>query len=604
MTVAFRKVWRDLWNNKGRTLLVTLSIAVGVLALGMTTASDTLLRGEILRSRAARGIPNLRLTLIRPATDEVVEAIADLPQVADAEGRLQATLRWKPALAGSWREGLVTAMPDFAQQRFDRVELISGAWPVEDEIAVEQTHQSAYGVPLVGGTLYVSANGRAVPLRVVALIHDPGQLAAQFNSFNRPSLYIHRDTAPRLLGTRDYNLLRLAVFDVRPDALKATALIVEDRLKRMGTESAASAFSTDITDPTGDQVQTFVNGLSLVLIVMAGMSLGLSVMLVINTINAIIAQQVMQIGIMKTIGGEYGQIVTLYLAGVTVYGLLSLVVAVPIGAVGGYGLAAFWLGAFNVPLAPFAVLPQMLVLQIVVGLLTPLLAALWPILYGISIPVRAALATYGLGTGRYGMGALDQWFGSVRGLPRMVTLALRNTFRRAGRVALTQLTLVGAGAVFIMVVATSDSFAQSIDRIWAGWGFDVLFLFDGYQRIGEMEAVMGAQPEVERVEMWTWVTVKAHRPGATSSADEYSVQLRGIPDDTQMFNPSATAGRLLTVADGRAVVLNQKLVADMGLRVGDEVVVDLGGGRETTWTVVGAVFDIGTGGRILLAASA
>ena len=34
--MSFRKVWRDLWNNQGRTLLVVLSIAVGVLAVGMS----------------------------------------------------------------------------------------------------------------------------------------------------------------------------------------------------------------------------------------------------------------------------------------------------------------------------------------------------------------------------------------------------------------------------------------------------------------------------------------------------------------------------------------------------------------------------------------
>ena len=31
MNVAFRKVWRDLWNNKARTMLVVASIAIGVL---------------------------------------------------------------------------------------------------------------------------------------------------------------------------------------------------------------------------------------------------------------------------------------------------------------------------------------------------------------------------------------------------------------------------------------------------------------------------------------------------------------------------------------------------------------------------------------------
>ena len=36
MGVIWHKVWFDLWHNKLRTLLVILSIAVGVFALGTT----------------------------------------------------------------------------------------------------------------------------------------------------------------------------------------------------------------------------------------------------------------------------------------------------------------------------------------------------------------------------------------------------------------------------------------------------------------------------------------------------------------------------------------------------------------------------------------
>jgi len=36
MSVIWYKVWFDLWHNKLRTLLVILSIAVGVFAVGTT----------------------------------------------------------------------------------------------------------------------------------------------------------------------------------------------------------------------------------------------------------------------------------------------------------------------------------------------------------------------------------------------------------------------------------------------------------------------------------------------------------------------------------------------------------------------------------------
>ena len=43
--------WRDLWRNKGRTLLVVASIAVGVLAVGMITSSNRLMVRQMGRAQ-------------------------------------------------------------------------------------------------------------------------------------------------------------------------------------------------------------------------------------------------------------------------------------------------------------------------------------------------------------------------------------------------------------------------------------------------------------------------------------------------------------------------------------------------------------------------
>ncbi|MBI3361601.1 MAG: hypothetical protein HY023_10895, partial [Chloroflexi bacterium] len=63
MGIAFRKVWRDLWNNKGRTLLVVLSIGVGVLAVGMITASNTLIQRQMSLSQKASQPSNVIMFL-------------------------------------------------------------------------------------------------------------------------------------------------------------------------------------------------------------------------------------------------------------------------------------------------------------------------------------------------------------------------------------------------------------------------------------------------------------------------------------------------------------------------------------------------------------
>jgi putative ABC transport system permease protein len=491
---------------------------------------------------------------------------------------------------------VLTVSPDFSHQVFDLIELKQGHWPGPDEVMIEQNHLSHYGVQF-NGTLYVQVNERALPLTVVGTVHDPLQLPPEFNPLNQAGLYISRDTAEHIIGTRDFNQLRFTVPQYSETNVQLAAEAVQEKLERLGAVSALSTFSADLFDPTGNQNQSVIDGLSLVLTVMATFSLALSVTLVINTINAIVSQQMTQIGIMKTIGGLYGQIVVIYLAGVVVYGVLSLIIAVPLGAIAGYQLSSFWLKALNVPVAPFEILPQAFVYQAIVGVLTPLLAGLWPVLQGIRVPVRQAIAAYGLGTGQYGAGWLDKLIGRIQGIPRMAALSLRNTFRRAGRAALTMVTLTSAGAIFMIVVTAGESFDKTIESVWSSWGFDVLFVFTSFERIQEMEAVINAQPDVDRVEMWVWVTAQAHKPGLTDPANSHDIQLRGVPYDTQMFHPSLVAGRLLDPNDDHAVVLNQRLATEMDVTVGDELVVDYGGGKEKIWKVVGLVSDIGVGGQ-------
>jgi putative ABC transport system permease protein len=47
LSPRWRKVLRDLWSNKTPTILVVLSIAVGVFAVGMITGSRVILRHDM-----------------------------------------------------------------------------------------------------------------------------------------------------------------------------------------------------------------------------------------------------------------------------------------------------------------------------------------------------------------------------------------------------------------------------------------------------------------------------------------------------------------------------------------------------------------------------
>ncbi len=58
----WRKVIRDLWDSKSRTVLVVLSIAVGVFAVGTLSATQTILTHDLAAGYAATNPASATIT--------------------------------------------------------------------------------------------------------------------------------------------------------------------------------------------------------------------------------------------------------------------------------------------------------------------------------------------------------------------------------------------------------------------------------------------------------------------------------------------------------------------------------------------------------------
>ena len=586
MSTGFRKILRDLWGSKGRTLLVVFSIAAGVMALGMIQTSLSMMNDRMTASHVASHPNHVWLWLDETVDDDMVASIERLPGIRQVQPRIVQSVSWRLSRDEDWRLANLIAIPDYEQQPLNKMELKSGSWPGSNSMAIEAAHQAPHGLPGIGGTVYLEIGGRDRAMKVGGIVRDPLLPAPPFEAY--PGFLVTRAMMERLTGSADFSQLTFDLPEFSPEAAEAAIAQVEDKLDPLGLNVVYSL----VHGPDRHWAQDQMDGVGLVLQIMAVASLFLSVILVINTISAVVVQQIPTIGIMKTVGGVSRQIAPLYLSGVVIYGLLSLLVAVPLGTAAGQFMGAWMLALMNVPAGSYGLQPDILLLQVGAGLVVPVIAALWPVLRGVGISVRKALGVYGLGTGQYGKGRIDRALGRIQGLPRMAVLALRNTFRRMGRVALTETVLITSGAIFIMVVSTQHSFIQTIAEIWRGLGFDALVVFQGPQRIEEIVPLMQSRPNVERVEMWTWLTAQTQSDAGDPNSESQRIALRGIPSDTQMFQPNLVSGRGLLPQDGHALLLNQKLAEELGLRVGDPIDIELPNGKNVRWTIVGLVMDI------------
>ena len=584
MSIGFRKILRDLWRSKGRTALAVLSIFIGVFAVGMVTGLSDLLPARMIDSYRLTNPAHIVIYLNGAVSGDDIAALSRLPGVAGLEGQRNLGARWQADDTQPLRNMDLIVRPSYERQQFNTVKLVSGHWPIgKDEAVIERSSVTAYGLPADEAITMVIGE-RERRLRVVGVAED---LAIQPPAFGgNAAFYVSRDLAENVFGAFGYNRLRVQL----PTFSEAAAEQVMDEFKPSLERIGAPVFLYQATPPTKHPAQDTVNGVNLIVGVMAVLSLGLGLFLVINTINAIVAQQVPQIGVMKAVGGTTLQLMTLYLSGVLVYGLLALIAAVPLAALAANALTGMLLGLLAIPPDPvFRFSTPAVMTQLIVGLLVPLLAALWPVFAGVRITVREAISSYGIGGG-FGHGLLDRVLARLGFLPRTASLTLRNTFRRKGRVALTQITLIMAGVVFIMVMSSAASFTYTIDFLTDTLGLKVLVNFQRPYRVDEITAVIAAQPNVDQVEVQLFQPATAFVNAAVDKGED--VFVNAFRPDSGLIKLPVTAGRWLLPEDDHAVVLNQDRAAKLGVTVGDTVWISLQGDARSEWTVVGTVFDL------------
>ena len=123
-------------------------------------------------------------------------------------------------------------------------------------------------------------------------------------------------------------------------------------------------------------------------------------------------------------------------------------------------------------------------------------------------------------------GLIDRLLARVRGLPRQAILTLRNTFRRKGRVVLTQITLIMAGVVFVMVMSSAASFTYTINYLTDSLGLKVLMYFERPVRIDEAKAIIESQPDVEFAEFTLFQSSTAYKDKETTEGQGHLHQRR------------------------------------------------------------------------------
>ena len=138
LSSRWHKVLNDLWGNKTRTLLIVLSIAVGLFALGTIVSARVILDEGMAESYAAINPSTGTVRTLELFDEDFVRSVRAMRDVADADARRTVDVRVQTG-AGKWENLTVFAVEDYDDIRINKIWPESGTWPPpEREILIER----------------------------------------------------------------------------------------------------------------------------------------------------------------------------------------------------------------------------------------------------------------------------------------------------------------------------------------------------------------------------------------------------------------------------------------------------------------------------------
>jgi putative ABC transport system permease protein len=590
------KIFKDIWDHKTRSLLVILSIAVGVAAVGMINNAKSMIERDLFGPYVA-GNPALVQIYVSPFDTNLSDAVAGMREVETTQARrtVAATIFDKDAVA---RDITLMAVPDFNDIKIDRLPVEQGSGvPGVREILLER--QSARGLGVTVGdkvTLEID-NQRRYELTVTGILHDI--YVRPYNLGKQASGYVSMATLAWMGLQPYYNRIDLVTSTDpynRAHVLEVAALARDRVIQPAGYTVSRIQVPGYSSDPGQHWAQNQINGLLLVLQVMGILAIFLSGGLVVNTISAIMTQQIKQIGIMRAVGAVRRQLIGMYLLNVLILSVIGLLIGLPFGLLGAAGLATLAASFLNFTISQIDLPAHVWVLQAAVGLLMPIGVALYPIVSGTRLSVHDAIYEYGLND-EDRKGLIDKILVKVRRLSPPILLSLRNTFRNKARLAFTVITLTLAGAMFMAAFSTRASLTAQINEVARYMAYDAaLSVPYGTNRFAaEREALR--IPGVTIAEGWASASgIVMHTDG--TEGDE--IDIEGVPVDAKTIDPGLLSGRWLRNDDTQQVVINDDfLEQEPAVKVGSEITLKVGD-TEHPYEVVGILSKHLSGPRVYM----
>ncbi|MFW3146779.1 MAG: ABC transporter permease [Thermoplasmatota archaeon] len=475
LSAITRKSFRDLSKRKARTFFTILTIALGVMGIGLfsiTPIADNA-ADEAVKEENLHNI-QIQLTDVN-LTQNNLDELGEIGNIKDVQPKV--TYKTVIYIGQRRNEAIIFGVDDFQTQSVDKIKITSGSSPESLTVLTENSNSKS-------GVFYDKTGDQ---LRIIDFQGEERFLS--ISGIGRTShgsalttegiaiFYAESETVRTLGNITGYTQVAFTTEKSDTNALDKTTEDIRDYLSSpVNLEEPVVAFETmpDYREE-GDwpfreaftQFMTFITGLTFFIMFC-------SIILISNTMNTIIQEQRQNIAQMKAIGATKLQVFRSFLTTSLIMGVIGSLIGAILGIFIGYGVYYIFVTGGPWGFEPkFSIYWPVFFISIIIGVIVVTLASLPSLIRGIRITVREGLESHGI-TSNFGERRIDKIVQGSKGFPRTIQMGIRNSSRRRGRSFGTILQIaIAVGVVMTMlsvgeaiIFVTEDSYNMRLFDLW------------------------------------------------------------------------------------------------------------------------------------------
>ncbi len=573
-----RKIFSDLRKYRFRTALVSASIFIGVLG---TVALFSM--GDIIVSQIEEDLNPIHMAMLNVTINTVNADMIDndahlvtltaQPEVTvlQAYAEYEASLQLSGDVETVLIRGYSTSLDSLS---LEPLRVLSGRYPMAGQVAITPTLADQHGLS-VGDAIELSGATRHSRFTISGIVFAPYD---QPEPGRRVTVFAEWADLQTLSERRDFTALQVRFADFAAAEVHARSFI-----QTLAQDTPYIPVQHQLKNPAANEQLEEARTNSRLLQLLAVIALVVSGFLVANTIGSLITEQRTQIGMMKALGARSEDLIVIY-AGVAVcYGVLGIVPGVLLGVPTGSYAAQELSSTLGTHIDGFTISITAVVYGVLLGLLVPVIAALFPVTRALNITILRAIADNGI-TSTYGTGHIAQLIARIP-MPATIRQSLNNLNRQKTRLAFTLLTMTIAVAAFMGVFAVLDSviglITNALDTIQA----DIVIQLDNPVDYEEMERLLSQDVEgLRSIQPGMQLAIKIEGYNPSTSIGPSGVFASGYDTNAvrQAYQLTLKSGVLwdeATPQDG--IVITQRMAETLDVAVGDMLAISVAGQQET-----------------------